>query len=335
MKKTLSLSMAMPEFDKSANRTNWMTFRGTCAFVDQPSDGIPSGGVDKPVLFPKADMELALPTFVNMGVNCSYCDFCADEMFEGHDSTNKVGVVNTATIVANEVVIAGGLWSYDFEELCGKVQSAKSSLGWSIEVLMVLADKGDYYEATEIEFLGVALMFSDKAAFKKTYLAAQRKKGDIIMDEKQLQVLLAGFAAGITKSMNDSIEGVKAEFSVQLDQVTAGFTEMKAEKVAEKAELALAAEVAQAAQVAADKVALDLAEATTAADAETARLAGVAAEKVKTDLAAQRQTMQFGNRVSKFEGDTDAQKAIISNEKLTVPEQFRKLIELKMSAAKA
>jgi len=328
-KQILSLSISKLSFEASADRTNWMTFKGTCMFIDKQSDYIPSGG-DKPVLFPRADIEKALPSFIDMGVNCCFSDWDTGQLFEGHDSQFKIGVVKTAVIQGNEVIITGGLWSYDFAELCDKIKSAKESLGWSIEPLMYLEDKGDYYEASETEFRGVALMWADKAAFASTYMFAQRKnngKGGILsMDKTELQAMLTEFSAGINKAINDNIEGVKLEFSAQIEGVSKVVNDFQASLVAEKAEekaqLALAAEEASA------KAKLDL-EAKAVLDAEVAEKA-----KLALEATAQRQTMMFGTPIAKFEGDNDASKAIMANAQLSPQEQFRALIDLKLAAAK-
>jgi hypothetical protein len=326
-------------FEASEDRRNWMTFKGTCMFVDRISNYTPSGG-DKPVLFPRADIEKALPSFVNMGVNCQYSDWDTEQLFEGHNSQFKIGTVTSATIQGDEVIITGGLWSWDFADLCDKIKSAKESLGWSIEPLMYLEDKGDYYVASETEFVGVALLWSDKAAFSDTYMFAQKlNKGGNTMNEEKLQAMLAGFMTGVNKAISDNIEGVKAEFSAQINEVAKGVTEGFAKIDAEKAALALQAEKdaekakleleAKAAKDAADaKAALELAEAKKLKDAEDAKVAAELAAKESTA----RQTMQFGVRVGKFEGDDEAQKAIVADKTLSPGEQFRKLIELRLQS---
>lgn len=330
-KKTLSLSLSKLSFETSEARTNWMPFKGTCMFVDRPSDYTPSGG-DKPVLFPRADIVKALSSFENMGVNCRYSEWDSGQLFEGHDSQFKIGIVKTAEIVGNEVVISGGLWSYDFAELCDKVKSAKESLGWSIEPLMYLEDKGDYYESSETEFRGVALMWADKAAFASTYMFAQQRKnsekdGLLSMNKEELQAILAEFSAGINKAINDNIEGVKLEFSAQIEGVSKVVTDFQESLAAEKAQLALAAE--QKAKADLEAKALKDAE-----DAEKAKLA-LEAQQAEEAAKAQRQTMMFGGtHVAKFEGDTDAAKEVMANASLTPQEQFRKLIDLKLAAAK-
>jgi hypothetical protein len=322
-KQKLSLSISKLSFEGTP-RTNWMPFKGTCAFVDRPSDATPCGG-NKPVLFPREEMEKALTNFADMGVNCR-------QDFSGHDPGFKIGIVKTAELQGDEVVITGGLWSLDFAELCNDAKSMKDSMGWSIEPLAYLEDKGTHDEATEVEIVGVALMLSDKAAFAKTRLAAQKKqeKEGVHMDEQKLTLLLAGLQDVITKAINDNIEGVKMEFAAQIAEVSKvtseGFTKIEAEKEAEKAALALAAEEAQKKAEEDAKVAMELA----AAEAEKTKLALEAEEAAK----AQRQTLMFGTHVAKFEGENDAQKAIMENATLSPQEQFRALINLKLEQAK-
>lgn len=324
-KKTLSLSISKLSFESSEARTNWMPFKGTCMFVDRQSDYVPSGG-DKPVLFPRSDIEKALPSFVDMGVNCMFSDWDTGQLFEGHDSQFKIGVVKTAEIVGNEVVITGGLWSFDFQELCDKVKSAKESLGWSIEPLMYLEDKGDYYTASETEFRGVALMWADKAAFASTYMFQRKnneKDGIPSMNKEELQAMLAEFSNGINKAINDNIEGVKAEFSAQIEGISKGFNDFQESLAAEKEALKLqATEEAEKA-----KLAL---EAQKALDAEVAEKNRIALEAE----AVQRKTMMFGAPVKRFEGETDAQRAIIENKELDAGAQFRALINLKLEQGK-
>ena len=94
-------------FSASPERLNWLPFTGTCLFADQPSDGIPSGGVDKPVRFPSAELDKALDSMVDMGVDCEWPDeddgddhdefgrktSCGpEEAFSGHDDRFKIGI---------------------------------------------------------------------------------------------------------------------------------------------------------------------------------------------------------------------------------------------------
>ena len=76
--------------------------------------------------------------------------------FSGHDDRFKIGVVKTSVLEGNEMVISGGLWSNDFSDICDMYRNAKASLGFSVEVYFNLVDQGEYYDAVDIEFTGVA-----------------------------------------------------------------------------------------------------------------------------------------------------------------------------------
>ena len=69
MKRKTMLELHDLMFSANPERLNWLPFTGTCLFADQPSDGIPSGGVDKPVRFPSAELDKALGSMVDMGVD--------------------------------------------------------------------------------------------------------------------------------------------------------------------------------------------------------------------------------------------------------------------------
>ncbi len=192
MKRKTMLELHDLMFAASPERLNWLPFTGTCLFADQPSDGIPSGGVDKPVRFPSAELDKALDSMVDMGVDCEWPEEFWDgpeEAFSGHDDRFKIGVVKTSVRKDNEMVISGGLWSNDFSDICDMYRNAKASLGFSVEVYFNLVDQGEYYDAVDIEFTGVAILFSDLAAFKDTYIAAKRG-GDKEMTKEEMKELL-------------------------------------------------------------------------------------------------------------------------------------------------
>ena len=90
-------------------------------------------------------------------------------------------------------------------------RNAKTSLGFSVEAYFNLVDQGEYYEAVDVEFTGVAILFSDLGAFKDTYIAAKRG-GDKKMTKEEMKELLdANF-----KAQQEAIEGL----TKQLDIVT-------------------------------------------------------------------------------------------------------------------
>jgi hypothetical protein len=311
MKRKTMLELHDLMFAASPERLNWLPFTGTCLFADQPSDGIPSGGVDKPVRFPSAELDKALDSMVDMGVDCEWPDELWDgpeEAFSGHDDRFKIGVVKTSVLKGNEMVISGGLWSNDFSDICDMYRNAKASLGFSVEVYFNLVDQGEYYDAVDIEFTGVAILFSDLAAFKDTYIAAKRG-GDKEMTKEEMKELLdANF-----KAQQEAIEGL----TKQLENVALGFAEDRAarKEAEEKAQAELAA-AAEAAKLEEQKKADEAAKAA----------AELAAKQQETE--AQRKSLEAGAFASRF--GTDEANAIVNNANLTPSQKFQALIKDKI-----
>jgi len=311
MKRKTMLELHDLMFAASPERLNWLPFTGTCLFADQPSDGIPSGGVDKPVRFPSAELDKALGSMVDMGVDCEWPDEFWDgpeEAFSGHDDRFKIGVVKTSVLEGNEMVISGGLWSNDFSDICDMYRNAKASLGFSVEVYFNLVDQGEYYDAVDIEFTGVAILFSDLAAFKDTYIAAKRG-GDKEMTKEEMKELLdANF-----KAQQEAIEGL----TKQLENVALGFAEDRAarKEAEEKAQAELAA-AEEAAKLEEQKKADEAAKAA----------AELAAKQQETE--AQRKSLEAGAFASRF--GTDEANAIVNNANLTPSQKFQALIKDKI-----
>ena len=311
MKRKTMLELHDIMFAASPERLNWLPFTGTCLFADQPSDGIPSGGVDKPVRFPSAELDKTLDSMVDMGVDCEWPDEFWDgpeEAFSGHDDRFKIGVVKTSVLEGNEMVISGGLWSNDFSDICDMYRNAKASLGFSVEVYFNLVDQGEYYDAVDIEFTGVAILFSDLAAFKDTYIAAKRG-GDKEMTKEEMKELLdANF-----KAQQEAIEGL----TKQLENVALGFAEDRAarKEAEEKAQAELAA-AEEAAKLEEQKKADEAAKAA----------AELAAKQQETE--AQRKSLEAGAFASRF--GTDEANAIVNNANLTPSQKFQALIKDKI-----
>ena len=317
-------------------RSNWMPFSGTCCFADVPSDGIPSGGIDKPVAFPAEEIQKALPSMVDMGVNVTYPDDwgdCPEVMFQGHDARFKIGIVKEGKLEGNQFDISGGIWAWDFYDVADMIKNAKDSLGFSVEVLMDdLEDMGDFYNAKGLEFTGVAILWKDRAAFQNTYLAAQRRKDDNSMTKEEMQGMLDAmytkFSEEVTK-VNSQVELLAVEFAKKVEEDNARIAAEFAKKVEEDnariaAEFAaVEAQKAEEARIAAELAAVE------AQKAEEARIAAeLEAQKAKEP---ERQTIQF-NVIKRFEGADDAQKEILANKSLSGSSKFRQLIDLKLQS---
>lgn len=312
-KQSLSFGVRNLKFELG-DRANWMPFSGTCLFTDVPSDGIPSGGVDKRVVFPTEEVQKALDTMVDMGVNCEFPDVCfdrTDAVFTGHNPRFKIGTVKTSALNGTEMIISGGLWDMDFQDVCNVFKSAKKSLGFSVEVIFNLVDAGDYYNATDIEFIGVAVLFQDLAAFRKTYIAAQqnKNKGGKTMEltKEELQGMLDGIVGKFTEELNKS--------NAQIETLALAFAEQREEAKAKAEEEA--------------KIAAELAEAKVKAE-EEAKVAAELAEKTKKEaeeMEVKRKSLSFGTIYGRFEGKDEKQKAILNDAQMSPSEKFQRLIK--------
>ena len=323
-KQSAQLNIKNLKFEVQSEKPNWMPFSGVCCFVDTPSDGIPSGGVDKPVSFPRDEVEKSLDTIIDMGVNVEYPDDIFDspnEMFGGHDTRYKIGVIKAGSIVGNEVQITGGLWCYDFSDVCDLIKTAQEALGWSVEVMMNIADQGEYYNAVDIEFTGACIMWSDKAAFKKTKLAASEKECDSGMNEDQIKALFAELTAQLMSTVQETVSAKFAEKEK---------AELEAKEQADKERL----EAEALAKVELEEKQRVEAEAKAEEEKIQAELAEKARLELESQKAPERKTAAFGIIVGKFEGENDSEKAIMADPKLSGSEKFRKIVEAQLTEKK-
>lgn len=311
MKAKFSIQNVM--FAATEKRLNWLPFTGTCLFADVPSDGIPSGGIDKPVMFSSEELKKSVDTMVDMGVDCEFPDEWYDsatEMFSGHDDRFKIGVVKKCNLQEKEVVISGGLWSNDFPDVIEMYDRSKKSLGFSVEVYFDIVNRGEYYEATNIEFTGVAILFSDLAAFKDTYIAAS-KRGGKGMDEKQLKACLA--------EALEQVMGKVENLNKEVESLTVAFAEEREARKKEKQEKAELAEKLAKEQEEKAKAELEEAEQKAKEEKEKAELA----EKQAKEEEEKRKSQAFGGIVSRFSEDNEK---ILKDNSLSPSQKFQKLI---------
>lgn len=241
----MRLNFSGLKFEEVNSHVNKMPFSGICMFVDKPSDAVPYGS-DKPVVFSKEDVEKALNTFVGMGVDCRYDDWISPEYaLTGHDDRFKIGVVESAEITEDGVLIKGFLWCRDFYDVCYMIKNAKDSLGFSIEVAVTSAREDDeFFYVKDFSYTGVAILYKDLAAFKGTSLAASKKKeknerdGDgLTMTPEQLQEILDAVAkVGIDfAAFNEKVDALavkvealeQKETNIDFSAVTAELKEIK------------------------------------------------------------------------------------------------------------
>ncbi len=179
---------------------NKMPFSGVLTKVDEPSDEPPGGSNGRRILVTSEAAQAALKTLVGMAV-----DFTA--AFDGHDPQAKVGLITSADVIGNEIVISGYIYASDFPEVAASIKALKSVLGFSFEAQRIyVEDPGaDVLKIVELVFTGAAILRKDKAAYHSTSLAANAAK-DIDMTPDELKALLAE----ALKPINDKISGLEA-----------------------------------------------------------------------------------------------------------------------------
>jgi hypothetical protein len=320
LKQKLQFQLNSVQFGVDNTRPNYMPFSGVCAYVNRITDGIPGGSVYKPMMLDKAAVMEALPTFIDMPVNVSWEEGIFDDItdvFDRHNQRFVIGAVDTAEIRnENEVYITGHLFNYNFYDVCEFIQLSKKSLGFSIEILMDIDDKEDHAVAKNIEFTGVCILFQDKAAFKSTYMAAQKRKEVDKMEftKEDLQKMFADLMTNV----NASIASIKTDvetLTVSVGEVKDNFAKLEADKV-EKEKLAKERLEAEAQE----KTKLEAEEKAKAELAEKERLA---------DEEAKRKSTQFGVIPQFKENVDEKQKTILNDASLTGSQQFQKLIALR------
>lgn len=211
-KQTLTIQASGTDFSvKTESHSNKMRFTATVMYLDQYSDGIPDGTVWSKILLEKSECEKALDTMNLMGINCLWKEWgTTDWQFTGHDTRNKIGVVEKTYIEGNELKIDGIIYKNDFKDISRFIKNVMDSIGFSIE-----ASYSDWEETEEgviirdVEFTGVSMLFKNCAAYSDTYiekLSASKKDKEIMTQEERNT-----FMEEVTNSVMAKINEVKEQ----------------------------------------------------------------------------------------------------------------------------
>jgi hypothetical protein len=163
----LSITAATLNIIAGSDRRGHMPFSGVLVHLDKISDAPPSGSNGKKILVTLDAGKKALSTLTGMGVSTA-ANFC------GHDPKRKIGIISSAQIVGNAVLIAGSIFAKDFPEIASTIRQLKSALGFSFEAQRIsVANPGSaVLVITDLTFTGAAILLKDKAAYQSTSLAA-------------------------------------------------------------------------------------------------------------------------------------------------------------------
>lgn len=286
-----------------------MPFTATFMVIDSPSDGVPFGASDQ-IIIDKTEAEKSVSSMDLMAVDCVWSDWFPEDCMTGHDSRNKIGLVEKAYIEGNEMKMKGFIYALDFPDIAFFIKNATSSLGFSMECIAGIEKQDDGYEhMTDVTFTGVAILFKNLAAFESTYidyLAAMKKEKQELTKE-EMAALQASFKETIEagqKALADKLTSMEE----RLDKLEASKKEEVAKSLEEQlTELKAAKEQAEAKvkeQVEAAKQKV-LEEAKAEKEKLEQRLADLEAASQRKSAGNGKDAKAFGNSDDAFSGVWD------------------------------
>ncbi len=102
------------EFPEVHGHPNRLPFEGCLTLEDVASDKAPSGARGHRVVLTRAAAEAAIPSLLGMAV-----DYKAG--WDGHDARQKCGIITSASLEEQKLMVEGYLFARDFPEIERKV----------------------------------------------------------------------------------------------------------------------------------------------------------------------------------------------------------------------
>jgi hypothetical protein len=209
----------------NSDHPNKMPFSGTLVRLDEPSDAAPGGAYGRKIIVTAAAARKALPTLLGMAVNFA-------SSFDGHDNKAKIGVITSADIVGNAIVIEGFVYAADYPETASTIKALKNVLGFSFEAqrLTVSDPSADILTITDLAFTGAAILRKDKAAYQTTSLAASAAKTkDLKMytyiDEQKPPTKPFPYSFGNRQALLKALDALGFQIPAQLQAMAASSTQ--------------------------------------------------------------------------------------------------------------
>lgn len=163
----LAVKAMAVEFPEVNGHPNRLPFEGCLTLVDVPSDRAPSGARGHRVVLTRAAAEAALPSLLGMAV-----DYKAG--WDGHDARQKCGIITSAHVEGQRLMVSGFLFARDFPELERKMCSVKANAPDEMGMSYELADahvadmRAQVWTLTRAVFTGAAILLREKAAYRNT-----------------------------------------------------------------------------------------------------------------------------------------------------------------------
>ena len=213
--KSMALECMSLNIANDDDHPNKMPFSGVLTKLDEPSDFAPGGAAGKRIIVTTEAAQKAVGSLLGMAV-----DFTPS--FDGHDAQAKIGIITSAEVVGNEIVISGFVYAADFPETAEMIQALKDVLGFSFEAQrLYVEDMGaEILRITELTFTGAAILRKDKAAYQTTSLAASAE-GEINMSPEELKALLGPMLAEAVKPLADRLDLVEKDNKIVSDALSA------------------------------------------------------------------------------------------------------------------
>ena len=162
----LGLRAMAVEFPEVLGHPNRLPFDGCLTLIDTASDRAPSGARGHRVVLTRAAAEAALPSLLGMAV-----DYKAG--WDGHDARQKCGIITSAQIDENRLMVGGYLFARDFPEM---EPAMTPGMGMSYELADAhVADmRASVWTLTRATFTGAAILLREKAAYRGTSFRVRR-----------------------------------------------------------------------------------------------------------------------------------------------------------------
>jgi hypothetical protein len=158
------MSLNLPD---TPGHPNKVPFSGILTRIGLPSDGAPGGSNGKRIILSLSAARMALSSLLGMAV-----DYVPS--LDGHNPKAKIGIIDSAHIDADRILISGILYGADFPDLIAHLRAKTGQLGFSFEAseVQVADPKADPLLIEGCTFTGAAILRKDKAAYHSTTFSA-------------------------------------------------------------------------------------------------------------------------------------------------------------------
>ena len=219
-------SLNVTNFAIKESNPNVLNFSATAGFIGIPTRGTPEGGDKGYKVVIDKDSIANVEELIGAGVNCSY-GWGRD--FKEHQQFFKIGVIDDARVENDtEIHVSGHLWKTDFADVCDTIESAKDSLGCSVEVYsdgFTMDDENKIQTLRGAHFTGMSIVYKNKAAFDNTRFMCSLK------DEKenemaQQQVDFSSVTEELQKQLAKQFEDLNQKIEEKFSSIDEKFTDM-------------------------------------------------------------------------------------------------------------